>query len=549
MADERTGRGGGTPGRWMLLALGAVVAQAQEPASEPQLRLTGTEHVLYSRAFVFQPDHPWHSSNSVRGLYYFGQLEVEENRGTAGGELTFEVEEVTGGAAHRYCPRVDACKDLQLGVRPRTGQMYLHLDTPGREDARLPVSDFESQRAEVSVEDASIGLKVYREIVVEPPVNRPDCGGYPRDDVDRFTCLFLHEELPQGRREVPEPVRSVLPELVQPRENYRLVFTEEFDGSEVDRSQGCENRLAGLDPDVWTYGPNACANVDADNVPCMNIEDGHLFLAKTSVCSGQTTTAGKFSYRYGYAETRVTVKLAYPGFWVNHAMAQWAGGVYAPFRYIHGLYGVEVRDYESAGKYLGAELDVFEFILGAGKGSLNMHQYVNAFTRVKRPGVPPKRGDRIVDICHGRGGTMRIDPPGLCRDGAELTATIGLEWTPKGYLSWLKIEGVHDDFVLLDKRVTNLRHKRWNPIRRAFGSYWLPVDLAGRREAYSTWTVGNRSLEVQGYAVGHVPADIGMAAWGYPEASDTSIGTWMKIDYIRVFQPVNGYRDMEPVYN
>ena len=557
------GCGRGVAVRYALLALATATALAQEPAlaADPPVRLTGTGYALYSRAYTFLPDQ-WHTADQVPGAVYFGAVGVEDNRPAGAGELAFALE-VEHGAAHPYCRREDACDDLLLGVRPHTGQLYLYADVPPGENWRrhfveLPVADFESQRAEVSVADEATGLKVYREIVVEPPAGGRDCGGYAAADADRFTCLFLREELAAAPREVPASVRAALPVLVQPPENYRLVLSEEFDVADADLSQGCENRLAGLDTGVWNYASNPCDNVDADNVPCLNVEDGHLTLGKSGACgSGDVTTTGKFYYRYGYVETRVTMTIRpETDFYTNSVIVANGGGRRTPLHFLYGRYGIEVEGPEAAGKYLGAEMDLVEYVPRNGRGSLNIHQYVNATLYAdggafaNHPGVPPKRSDAIVDLCRRTWSNTVLRPPGVCEDGGEVTATLGLEWTPRGYLNWLKIDGLHDDFILLDRRKTSLRYRRWISSDRTFGNRWYHLDLvAGLREAWGTWTVGGRRLEVRAWALAHVPANLSMVAWGYPDSDDTRIQTRLKVDYIRVFQPVNRYRDMEPVYN
>ena len=546
--------------RYALLLLATAVVEAQEFGSPPPLRLVAMDYALYAKAIPFRRDHSWHDAGAVRGVRYFGRLAIEDGRAAGAGVVTFAVEEVGDGAVHRYCASAEACDDMALGVVPDTGQLYLYTVVPSRSGSgaystELPVADFEPLRAEVSAEDESAGLKVYREIVVDPPSSRPDCGGYPADDVDRFTCLFLGEHLPSPDVETPESVREALPALVQPHENYRLVLAEEFDGVDMDRPPGCAGRHVGLDTGVWSY--NACPSVDADDVPCLNVADGQLFLATTGVCgSGGVTTAGKFAYRYGYAETRLTFKLGYPGYYVNHAMVLWAGGHQTPLRHLYGRYGVVVDDYETAGKYLGVELDFAEVVPKSAGANLYRHQYLNergdgAF--VNHRGVGPKRGDKLLGFCRvGELTHLNLFPPGACGEGGEggeVTATLGLEWTPRGYRSWLKVDGVHDGFVLMEEEVSSLSFRRWDPIDRVFSNFWSRLNRRQKAAVFDRWTDGERSSRIEGFAVAHVPADVGMAAWGHPAAEDTRIRTWLKVDYIRIFQPANGYRDMEPIYN
>ena len=48
--------------------------------------------------------------------------------------------------------------------------------------------------------------------------------------------------------------------------------------------------------------------------------------------------------------------------------------------------------------------------------------------------------------------------------------------------------------------------------------------------------------------VSHIPMDITLAAWGNPTPVNSRIKTKLATDYIRVYQPTNGYRDMEPTF-
>ena len=54
------------------------------------------------------------------------------------------------------------------------------------------------------------------------------------------------------------------------------------------------------------------------------------------------------------------------------------------------------------------------------------------------------------------------------------------------------------------------------------------------------------SPDVLSYAVAHAPLSIQIGAWGHNTNTDSVAP--LKIDYVRVFQPLNLYRDMEPLY-
>ena len=75
---------------------------------------------------------------------------------------------------------------------------------------------------------------------------------------------------------------------------------------------------------------------------------------------------------------------------------------------------------------------------------------------------------------------------------------------------------------------------------------WAEHQGAARSEFLEYLVPGDDESYLWNYAIGHTPGAVHIGAWGWN--SDDSLRAWMKIDYVRVFQPDNVYRDMEPVY-
>ena len=97
------------------------------------------------------------------------------------------------------------------------------------------------------------------------------------------------ETLPAEPPVTTDALRKGLPNLVQPKENYNLIFAEEFNGNEGEEpaEAGCRNGLATLDSSIWNYHDRCLeAYPDPNGVACANVEDGHFYLAMTSWCRG-----------------------------------------------------------------------------------------------------------------------------------------------------------------------------------------------------------------------------------------------------------------------
>jgi len=542
------------------LALIAVIAAATQPgaASEPlhssdaspEIRFTGSTYELTSRNSLHLRDyeHGGGSADMTNGVMYFGTMVAEDTRTGPRDPLVYAGEGMSGAPIPQHCGGDDACFDLGVGVAPTTGRLHLFVERPGRRARRhrasLGTADWPAQDVEVSVTDPGSNLKVFHEIEVLAPSDAPDCSGYPAMDPDRFTCLFLREELPAEAPRTTAALLAGLPNLVQPAENYQLVFEEEFEANKVDRSGGCANRMGNLDSDVWNYDRDPCDNTDSRGDVCFNLGGGGLSIAVASGCGSTLGTEGKFTYRYGYLEIRYTVELKYPGFYANFAAVQWAGGFRQSLVHQHDRYGVVVDSYEDFGKYVGAELDLFEFVpqrSGHWGGIISMHQYMNwslaAGAHVDHPAVLPRRADKFYQLRCGFDGQR-------CHGDREMTLTSGFEWTPRGYSTFGKLRGSSSNFVKVPEKRVLTRYKR--KTSDGFG-FWRDFSWGQRRQLFEELEPGNPETMLEQIAIAHIPANVDFVAWGYPEDGDP-IGTRVKIHYVRVFQPTNRYTDMEPVY-
>ena len=528
-------------------------------ADGPALRIVDGEYRVFPEAYLFRRNSVAEAEDAVPGNRTFGRVAVADARADGSGALRYAVVSDPGAATYRIC--IDAeCSAIAVGVRAASGQLYLGLDrAPSRDDAWRHegvalVADFPARRVELSVADAATGLRVYREAAVLPSAAVPDCRDYPDADVDRYTCLYLSENLPTDRPDTPDEVRAALPPLVQPRENYELVLAEEFDGTAVDDSGGCENRTGNIDPAVWNYDGDPCNDVDANGVPCFNVADGHVYVTMASGCAGAMSTTGKFSYRYGYLETKFSIHRKHPGFELVLAFVQWAGARQDRlWQYDFERFGIAVDSYEKLSKYFGVEMDHFEYIPGGVRAYEYGHQYMNAWSGVRDANVLPRRSHKVAAYCNEEPSfahALVVPLRGRCRFPDDLTVVKGVEWTPRGYRTFVKVDGQHDDFLVLPAR--NIQLDRRPASEDAGGGVrfggWQSFAPEARREFFEYLRENDAASILEQFGIAHMPADFELTAWGYPDRFDGRIKTRLRLDYVRVFQPADRYAAMEPVY-
>ena len=544
---------GGIPAEYASLNLANV-------ESAPTLGFTQTEYFLHPRAFIWYDDTPrkrqleFATALPTMPVALFDQVVVEAGSETAS-DVKYAVEGLPDKSLHQFCgpvPTVRKCIDLGIGVGEKTGYLFAKVDEPCKTCGAHYTNDYPTQRMELSVsgkEDAS-GLKVYREVLVNRPDSAPDCSDFPHKDVDRYTCLFLHEMLPAELPATTAALRDGLPNLVQPKANYDLIFAEEFNGNlgqelPTDR---CHNGLATLDRDLWSHH-DRCPEANPDTQEaCHNIEDGYFYMARTAICRGQMDTEGFFEYKYGYLEVkyRVNFKNGNQGF-SNHALV--VGNAGSPGRIEVQNYKVPMNGYEDLSKYIETELDIFEW--NPADQSDVSGQYRNWFRTVKSRDAAPAYSQKAYYFCKEptdpRPHAIKFMDSAFCAQ-SHVTLTKGFEWTPRGYRFFLKVDGAHDDFITISKEDTRIQVARVSGSGDNVRYGNVRTVSASTRDAFFEFlNPTDPGSILEQLDISHRPLALFLSSHGGPP-SNRDIRTKVEVDYIRVYQPKDRYMGMEPVY-
>ena len=147
------------------------------------------------------------------------------------------------------------------------------------------------------------------------PADAPDCSDYPTRNEDRFRCYYTREyEAAAFREPASELIASLPGQLVQDREQYEVVFAEEFTGSYTPAAEWedhCDRGLEALDGRKWNYRHKRC-RTDWESLPCQYLEDGHLHVVLKPQCGDGIFTSGLFEPRYGYMEVSYTLQTTRP---------------------------------------------------------------------------------------------------------------------------------------------------------------------------------------------------------------------------------------------
>ena len=574
------------------VAAGPFLATTAPAAS---LAFTDEEYTLGSRASL------WHSErNHDETLNYTGDSWPRRNQyfdviglnrsNVSDASLEFVVEDIREKSTYRFCSRdrhddpwefnpldPDGCYDIGIGVHPSAGLLHVLIDGEYHNSHAIEqhfVADYVPQVVGLSVEDTGSGLRVYRDVVVLPPPEAANCDDYPHLDLERYNCLFLGPLHPQPPHTPPALVDG-LPKLVQPDGNYRLVFRDEFDH--------CVGGIGELDERIWNHDGQECKTPGSSVSPCQHFADGHLFMTNGPDCTsgGKTfgekrpdtswdcrafencmpglTTHGKMRFKYGYLETKFTIpNLSSYYDWANLAMV--LGNVGRHRIHKHEQYGVTVDDYEDLTTTLSLEMDIYEYI--AKDRRIISHQYLNWHPKYFDEALQPKTTDRFHSFCRNSGRIPQeqiynlednTEGPGYCSssflNNTSVTVTLGVEWTPRGFRSFIKVDGIHSDLEVVQKEHIGIRIlpvKSTNPDGtvnwgRGKGSN---VTGAQRDEYFELLDPGDPDSVLEQLGVSHVPASLRLRAWTYIG----SLQPGLELDYIRVFQPENNYADMEPIY-
>lgn len=515
------------------------------------LRITGPEEFrLTAHSDLRGSDRPAAWTTATREAHrVLGLIQVE---GSTSG-VTFAVEGQPDAAANHYC-RGGSCFDVGVEVHREGGLLYPRLqDYGGRVDTvggKTRVDDFVAQRIEVSAEDDSSGRKVYRELLVAAPARSPFCDDFQAKDASRFECVFNRQRLPTASWSTPEEatlVQSLPDKLVYAKEDYSLVFAEDFDG-ESEQPDSCWNGMDTLDTGVWNYrGGNSCERVDSSGVPCESIDEGHLRLGK-SYGSCQTpgiNTHGKFEYRYGYLEAKYIFRVHPRLFYYNHSFV--IGNIDGARRELWGRYNVVVDSYEGIARHHDVEIDVFEETPSHKIGI--SHEYINASSKVYAAAAAPRSSRRETTYCNHRNSALNFRPRG-CVGTYDVVVTRGIEWTPRGYRTLLKVEGVHDDFIVYPERLILLSEDEVSVSSSGKVTFPKAKVLTGdaRSRFFERLDAADPDSRLVQLAIAHKPQSISIGTWGYPQSNHRTIPSLLRVDYVRVFQPANGYSDMEPLY-
>ncbi len=469
-----------------------------------------------------------------------GQIGMVERDGT-GLDWSFAVEGQSETPGYVSCDETGVCKEVTVRVTPQ-GLLYLYVPRDTKESHLwlTHLGGFPRRSVELSASGADTGLKVYREVMVKPPPAASGCEDYGDDTPEAFTCLFLRQLLPdaQAYEASSSRLQSRLPGLVQDSSNYHLVFEEQFNGDPpAADASGCRNGLSTLDDSIWNYY-DACLNLDSKKETCSNVESGAFVFGVAGACgkgdhsSAGLDTYGNLHFKYGYLEFKYTFNQdRWDNVYYNFNLILYTYG--KKLRYLRDRYGVEIHDAEDLLKHAELEIDVLEAPgLYEFSGQWFNWDYYNT-------GLTPLVTTKFANYC-GAGLASYIDVDRRsCKPDGKFTVTRGIEWTPRGYRTFIKVVGVHNHLTIVDKDFIFIQHKP-NGGDQSF---------VQARDRYFEYLVpGDPGTLLEKVAVGHVPLPIALGSWGFMDHRHPYIRTRMKIDYIRVWQPENHYSDMEPVY-
>ena len=554
-----------TPNLWSVLSLLAVLGWALpvQAQSEPALQFTSPTVFQVHPEVTMRPwDYPLTNDWEV-GIktYHFDALTAQQS---AADELTFTVEG-QAGAEREYCFE-SHCGAVSVAVAASGGHLYfaVAIDAPRSGNGRVNsgkathmksnFEDFAPRRVEVAVQAGS--QKVYQEVVVDAPADAPDCSDYPTRNEDRFRCYYTREyEAAAFREPASELIASLPGQLVQDREQYEVVFAEEFTGSYTPAAEWedhCDRGLADLDGGKWNYRHKRC-RTDYPSLPCQYLEDGHLHVVLKPQCGDGIFTSGLFEPRYGYMEVSYTLQTTRPP---RSSITQFQnfnivlGDPRRPGKHLLHTHDLEINSLERLLTLVTwLEYDFFEY--NPDSSNMVSHQYRN-WLHVHHPAVPPLRTNKKREFCKGstsEGGVLRYQPPNCGNTAARITITEGMEWTPEGYLFLRRVHGLDDTLTTLDKSGTVIQAATWaNNSWLINGDNRRLVSGTERAAYFVELDPNNPTFYLETLGISHAPSKIGVGTWGWDFDSELRNRVGMTVDYIRVFQPRNRYADMEPRY-
>ena len=335
-------------------------------------------------------------------VMYFGRVSTTSSAATIH-DVVYTVEGQPEKASINSATTSATTAKTSKSVEGKTGHLYLHIDldrgAPGSRPVAAYVQDFPEQSVELAAAESQSALKIFREVLVKPSSRVPDCSDYEPATPQLFECLTLGELLPDNPPGTTATMRNALPELVQDRTSYRLIFAEEFEGGKSQSPTGsCTTGMATI-MDSFNVRLDPCTNRDASSVPipCEEVENGYYYSAKTSVCGSIIRTAGKFAFKYGYVEVKYEVPAyTFSPTYTNSAIA---GNVHPEMAHNHHRYGIVLASFEDMLTYEESEIDLVEYLSSAYYIQDISHQYYNVSLRLD--GYDSIRTDKLIYFCNG----------------------------------------------------------------------------------------------------------------------------------------------------
>ena len=425
---------------------------------EVRVRFAASEYRLRRWQVLYNTDPP-NAFEFAPAAKVFAQIEVS-SRGEAESVLRFAVEGQPDRANNQVCASPTACYDTLVGVSNGKfpGRLYLYSEVRLGHGSWAPMYDFSPQAIELSAQDQSLNLAVFREVLIVPPQGSPaDCDDYSDWDRLRYTCLIMHEVLPDDAPVTTDALRNALPALVKPADQYSLVFAEEFNSATPRTDLVCVNGISALDSDVWNR-TLPCGAADTNGDWCVDVNDGHLTISQFYGCGLSLTSDGAFSYKYGYME--VKFKLSFESIARYNNYNVMLGNAWGRLNGTYYRYGIDPDSYEDIGKYIGNVIGI-EYI--PNTSYLFTQTWLNHDRLGDGVRLPMRFSRREMRVCVDTGtGEMRLGASFCGLRGTQVTIILGVEWTPRGYRYFLKSEGLHSEMIAYPtdlQRLVRVRHR------------------------------------------------------------------------------------------
>ena len=454
--------------------------------------------------------------------------------------------------ANRFCQRPDACHPLKVHVLPE-GFVFFAFDKnlTGTNFARKVYTyNFQPIYAVITRTDKSTNKTITKRLIIRPP--KTNCG----DTLNQahYECHFRNEYLPSPLPATTAALRQSLPgSMVYQKSKYHLIFNEEFNG----------DGLTSLDHSIWNAPQKP--QVSSRGSACHKVTKGHYVFSIAYGCSTSIETYGKFRYKYGYFEMEYKINVRNANLYYSNFAVVIGYQEHQKKRFLWNHYPqIRINTMEKLARLIGSEFDFIEYIPFRFKQF--SHTYTNHnLKQSKHPSIIPYKTNTTFEFCNTTPNNKNTFKLSACLRTAEynqeVTVTKAFEWTPAGYRQYMKIHGTHSELKLLTgdasfNYTTYYRAKlarvdeHGNAVYHENGRRYeiSPSNSLHDQYVKNTVKVGEKKLKFQQTGILHMPADIAVNSWGYPTITDLYIKSKMRINYIRIYQPEDGYAGISPVY-